>query len=420
MLVKRKEQKLLEEGLADPKIHTICLTGPFGSGKTTIGTSIPGALYFSCLPVPEERSLKALSALIVPKTGYPSRYVFHSAVEAVTCLAAESDQERAVLVLDDAENLLSDKDLGEIPKALTGSRLHLVLISEQSCKNADLTISLSGFSFSEAEVYLSDMDEEDRIKTLSFFGFSPYVLQFIDQKEGFVENVNRLAGDDGVLSLIPDYLMQRKLRETKVYNGILLAIAEGRTTPTLIGRDLNLSANVVSRYLQTLVDEDFVRKEALYGTERKVSYRIAIPLLDWHFRNLFAKSALMEQVKRNWKDTALAFVRDREQLSVPFQPFAAEDAGISLTADGVSKSADRLVLVSLIDEETKKSDVETLYLASRQAQLAGSRSSALYLFCEGAEEEAKALAKTCGVSLYSARTFRPLVAEGEMPNEAET
>jgi predicted transcriptional regulator len=411
MVVERKEQKLLEEGLADPKIHTICLTGPFGSGKTTIGKSIPGALYFSCLPVTEERSLKALSALIVPRTGYPSRYVFHSAEEAVTCLAAESDQEGNVLVLDDAENLLSDKDLGEIPKALTGSSLRLVLISERPCKSADLTISLSGFSFSEAEAYLSDMDEEDRIKTLSFFGFSPYVLHFIDQKAGFEENVNRLAGNDGMISLLPDYLMQRKLRETKVYNGILLAMAEGRATPTLIGRDLNLSANVVSRYLQTLVDEGFVRKEALYGTERKVSYRIAIPLLDWHFRNLFGKADPMEQVKRNRKDTALAFVRDREQLSVPFRPFAAEDAGVSLTTDGVSKSTEKLVLVNVIDGEAKKSDVETLYLASRQAQLAGSRSSALYLFCEGAEEEAMALAKTCVVNLYFLDSFCPLEAK---------
>lgn len=408
MEVKRAVQDRLQNLIDDDSCHLIALSGPFGSGKTTLAKAIAGAnqgLYFACRQILPEMNRKALSALIVPETGYPSRYVFHSAGEAMEGLAQAAGDRRLLLVLDDAENLLQKGDLKDLDNHLAKSGLTVLLVSEKPCREAAQNVVLSGFTWSEAGQMLEEMERSDLIKTLAFFGTSPYVLSLVDPKRSFEENVEVLEKPTSPLKLLPGFLINQHLREPKVYNSILYSIAQGADTPTKIGAQVHLAANVVSRYLVTLCEEGFVRRDAYFGMQRKVRYRIASPVLDFAFHE---DNGVEAQVKRWLPFLCLSCLQDQEGLSAPFQPYFYASGGAEGEITGVSKSAEKLACVDVVEGAATKTLVHNLYLASLQAPLQGSRSVVRYLFCESADEEAKEEAGLCGVHLQDLLTFQPI------------
>jgi len=234
--------------------------------------------------------------------------------------------------------------------------------------------------FSEALLFLDGRTEFDKMNCLSFFGFSPYYLALLDPRKNFDDNLKNLLFNAGATLLdVPDIILSNGTREKGIYNTVLSSIARGRKTPSEISADIEFGSNEISKYLKTLMEEEIIEKKTMYGSKRKVIYKIKDPVLDFYYTYLFddadririgfgdsvfkeMEERIQEFICHKFEDVCLRYL---EELSIngllehPYYPIQGlqidnSEIGRSIEIDGLSRYKDALLVIECKYTEKKR------------------------------------------------------------------
>ena len=193
---------------------------------------------------------------------------------------------------------------------------------------------------------------EQRIATYAILGGVPaYLEQFTDELS-ILQNLRaNLFRETGLFRTDPDYLIGEQVRDLKVYQAVLSAIAMGARKPADIALQADLpQRSGVDPYLAQLVEMDYVRRELpatvspnKRQTSRLSRYVLADNYLRFYFRFVRSNLALIAQqlydeVEKRISEQLRAFVGvtafeelSREwiltQARAGTMPFSVEEVG---------------------------------------------------------------------------------------------
>lgn len=139
-------------------------------------------------------------------------------------------------------------------------------------------IKLKPFTYFETEKFLNPMAKEDiAILHYATGGIAEY-LSYIDRNGSLKSNIVSLyLKDTGRLYEEPLNFLKQELREPKVYNMILSAIANGSSKNNTIATKINMQTGALNRYLDNLIDLGIIIKESPINevSTRKSIYKIS-------------------------------------------------------------------------------------------------------------------------------------------------
>lgn len=158
-------------------------------------------------------------------------------------------------------------------------------------------IKLKAFNYFETEKFLAPMSKEDiAILHYTTGGIAEY-LSYIKPEESLKSNIVSLfLTDTGRLYEEPMNFLKQELREPKVYNMILNAIANGSSKNNTIATKVNMQTGALNRYLDNLIDLGIIHKETPINEDstRKSIYRISDGSFRFWYQFVFPNMSAIE------------------------------------------------------------------------------------------------------------------------------
>ena len=206
------------------------------------------AIYFTGVEAGALTNLESMSKAVHRHFGQEGLSPFRSFADLFDYLADYTQKNQLIFVIDEYPYLASASP--EISSLLQrycdhewqSSQLHLILCGssmsfmERQVLGAKSPLygrrtaqyHLKPFNIFESLSYLSSMTKEDAAILHAATGGVAEYLSFVDQKRSVAENLTELfLNSNGRLSEEPSNLLKQELREPRVYNDILDAIANG-------------------------------------------------------------------------------------------------------------------------------------------------------------------------------------------------
>lgn len=224
--------------------------------------------------------------------------------ELFTYILKNPPEKRSYLIIDEFTYLIkSDKSiLSAIQKAwdrglsdsnwciiLSGSLLNLMSEYALSCTSPlygrrTRDMLLKPLEFKDAKLFLSQ-NEKDSLKTYFTTGGVPEYLQKASEYETYEDFVkNEFFSNFGYFYREPYFLLSQEFRELKTYQGILSAIAEGRTKPSEIAVNCGIDTRKIYPYLEGLIRLGFIEKETpVLSSQKSGIYTIKDSVIDFWY-----------------------------------------------------------------------------------------------------------------------------------------
>lgn len=176
--------------------------------------------------------------------------------------------------------------------------------------------------FSATAEFFPRYNAEQRVATYAILGGVPaYLEQFTDELSILQNLRHNLFRETGLFRTDPDYLIGEQVRDLRVYQAVLSAIALGARKPADIALQADLpQRSGVDPYLSQLVEMDYVRRELpatvppnKRQTSRLSRYVLADNYLRFYFRfvrsnlDLIAQQ-LHDEVEKRISEQLRAFV----------------------------------------------------------------------------------------------------------------
>ncbi|MDR1606246.1 MAG: ATP-binding protein [Streptococcaceae bacterium] len=160
-------------------------------------------------------------------------------------------------------------------------------------------LKIHPLDYYDAARFYPTVSDEDKIKYYACVGGTPYYLSLIDPHLSFDENIRALYFEiNGYLLNEGVLLMKQEFREPANYNAVLQAIASGANTLNEIVGFTKLESNLVSRYLMTLQDLNYVDRVVPFGTNllkgKKSQYHISENFIAFWYRYVFSVRSEIE------------------------------------------------------------------------------------------------------------------------------
>lgn len=309
------ELAFLESAWARPEAQLLVLLGRRRIGKTALLRHFAGrhrVVHYVATRLPEAQQLaelgervgEALGDRLLAANGFRDwRQVF--------ALLAEG-RERVALVLDEypylaeANPALSSLLQRTWDESLASSGAWLLLcgssVSMMERETLEARAPLYGrrtgqlrlgpVPFSAVAEFVPGYGFEDRVRTWAVFGGVPQYLQMLDAARPLLANLReRVFGPGAPLRDEVEYLLRQELVETRIYFGILAAIADGKQKVGEIVNATHLPQGNVSKYLSVLASLGLVVREvpaseAQPEKSKRGLYRIADPFVRFWFRHV--------------------------------------------------------------------------------------------------------------------------------------
>jgi AAA+ ATPase superfamily predicted ATPase len=352
MLVDReRELDELNNLLQSPRSSLLAVVGRRRLGKTTLlvhwaRTSDHPYIYWVGSHFPSETLLGQFSKQVWQHSNadrkIPGNFRYDSWSEAFGALAeaCQGDQ-RHIVILDEFPYAIQSEPA--LPSALQNawdhhlkfSNISLVLCGSQvgmmeRLLGADAPLygrmlgplRVRPLPYSATVEFYPRYNAEQRIATYAVLGGVPaYLEQFTDELSILQNLRHNLFRETGLFRTDPDYLIGEQVRDLKVYQAVLSAIAMGARKPADIALQADLSQRSgVDPYLSQLVEMDYVRRElpaTVPPTKRQTSrlsrYVLADNYLRFYFRfvrsnlDLIAQQ-LYDEVEKRISEQLRAFV----------------------------------------------------------------------------------------------------------------
>lgn len=352
MLVDReRELSELDELLQSARPSLLAVVGRRRLGKTTLlvhwaRTSTHPYIYWVGSHFPSETLLAQFSKQVWrqsnPDRKVPGNFRYDSWSEAFEALAeACQGENRHIVILDEFPYAIQSEPA--LPSALQNawdhhlkfSNICLVLCGSQvgmmeRLLGADAPLYGRMFGplrvwplpFSATAEFFPKYNAEQRIAAYAILGGVPAYLELFTGELSILDNLRRnLFRETGLFRTDPDYLIGEQVRDLKVYQAVLSAIAMGARKPAEIALQSDLpQRSGVDPYLAQLVEMDYVRRELpatippnKRQTSRLSRYVLADNYLRFYFRfvrsnlDLIAQQ-LYDEVEKRISEQLRAFI----------------------------------------------------------------------------------------------------------------
>ena len=295
-----QELKSLEEQFNSRRFEFTVIYGRRRVGKTWLIRKYvenKPAVFFTGLEAGASPNLESMSKAVHKFTGQTGQSSFRSFETLFDFLAEYARSSPLVFIIDEFPYLAAAAP--EISSLLQrycdhewqNTRLHLILCgSSMSFMERQVLgtksplygrrtaqVRLSPFTFFETRSFLSAMSMEDAAILHAATGGVAEYLSFVDPSHSLADNLTGLfLSSKGRLFEEPSNLLKQELREPRVYNDILDAIANGASRYNEICTKIHIQSGALSRYLEALCDLGITEKEQpmLSPGSKKVVYRI--------------------------------------------------------------------------------------------------------------------------------------------------
>jgi hypothetical protein len=153
-------------------------------------------------------------------------------------------------------------------------------------------LRLGPLPFDAARQFVPEYHFEDAVRTYAVVGGIPHYLQLLDSSRSLSVNIrDAVLGAGAPLRDEVEFLLRQELVETRIYFGILAAIAAGKEKFGEIVNATHLPPGNVSKYLAVLqalglVARDVPASEHDPDKSKRGLYRIADPFVRFWFRHV--------------------------------------------------------------------------------------------------------------------------------------
>ena len=334
-------------------------------------------------------NLRSFSYEIDKLLDLPKSFVFSSMEEAFDSLIEYAKGKRFVIAIDEypyivnqdasfpsvlqeaidraPENLfflISGSDVGMLKKELEDHNSPLY-------KRRTFEMNVTKLKYSESLEYLKNVDNETKIKYLSFTSTYPYYLSAMDFDIPFEENIKRLLFNEyGTFFTLPDQLLSNSLNTQDVYNAILYAVSKRKRSNKEIAEYIHEDEAKVSKYIKTLLQSELLDKRETYnGNKKTVYYEIGDPMLRFWYMFIFNNmekirmngelvyNNLQEDIKQficyGFEEVSRLYMDELNSkgllgnIFAPFKPYKVEKSILnrSIEIDGLSNDDEKLIVM---------------------------------------------------------------------------
>jgi AAA+ ATPase superfamily predicted ATPase len=131
-------------------------------------------------------------------------------------------------------------------------------------------IRLKANSFKDSIKYIPNFSNEHKVIAYSIVGGTPKYLQLLNDNKSIKQNLlSNFIDPFGNLHEEPITVLKQELREPKLYNSIIEAIATGYTKINEISTKIGEEKDKTSKYIGQLVELDIVSKETPVTEDQK-------------------------------------------------------------------------------------------------------------------------------------------------------
>ncbi|WFN35801.1 ATP-binding protein [Methanomicrobium antiquum] len=327
-----EERFVLEEEWSSDGGRLIVLYGRRRLGKTRLlfefSKGKKGIMYFS-EETPVRQQIKGLQEECARflNDSLLSDLKIESWSQLFSYLVKNPPSERSYLIIDEFTYLIkADKSvLSALQKAwdngLSDSKWCIILSGSILGLMSELALSytspiygrrtrdilLEELPFCHAKDFLRQ-NFEDSMKTYFTIGGVPEYLQKASEYDTFDEFAKKeLFSKYGYFYREPYFLLSQEFRELKIYQGILRAIANGRTKPSEIASHCGIETRSLYPYLEGMIRLGFVEKESpLLGSSRNSIYNIKDHMLGFWYRYVYPEKGRIETGSFRYEDCILS------------------------------------------------------------------------------------------------------------------
>lgn len=334
-------------------------------------------------------NLRSFSYEIDKLLDLPKSFVFSSMEEAFDSLIEYAKGKRFVIAIDEYPYIVNqdasfpsvlqeaiDRAPDNLFFLISGSDVGM-LKNELEDHNSPLykrrtfEMNVTKLKYSESLEYLKNVDNETKIKYLSFTSTYPYYLSAMDFDIPFEENIKRLLFNEyGTFFTLPDQLLSNSLNTQDVYNAILYAVSKRKRSNKEIAEYIHEDEAKVSKYIKTLLQSELLDKRETYnGNKKTVYYEIGDPMLRfWYmfiFNNMekirmngdFVYNNLQEDIKQficyGFEEVSRLYMDELNSkgllgnIFAPFKPYKVEKSILnrSIEIDGLSNDDEKLIVI---------------------------------------------------------------------------
>lgn len=158
-------------------------------------------------------------------------------------------------------------------------------------------IKLLPFTYKEARDFFPRYNIEDSLAAYSILGGIPLYLSLFDDRLSIKENIiKNCLSPTGYLYDEVETLLRMELKETYFYKNIMLAINAGASNLNTIKTKVGDGAAKVAKYLATLINLGFVKKEIPCGEKEKsrnTIYSVSDNFFAFYFAFIFKKRNML-------------------------------------------------------------------------------------------------------------------------------
>jgi hypothetical protein len=159
-------------------------------------------------------------------------------------------------------------------------------------------ILLRPFNHLEAGLFHSRYSAVDRARVYALCGGVPAYLLDFDGARSVEQNIMaQLLDDNAPLAREPDFLLREELRDLIPYHAVLMALAQGKSSPAQLEKSTGIDVRGLNYHLNTLVELGYIQRRypitESKPSVRSVRYALDDPLLRFWFRFVFPHQSVL-------------------------------------------------------------------------------------------------------------------------------
>jgi AAA+ ATPase superfamily predicted ATPase len=159
-------------------------------------------------------------------------------------------------------------------------------------------ILLRPFSHLEAAAFHPHYSVQEQARSYFICGGIPAYLLAFDGKCSVEQNImHSILDENSVLAREPEFLLREELRDLMPYHAVLMALAQGKSSPVQLSQATGLDVRNLSYHLGTLSELGYVQRRypitEAKPSVRSVRYALDDPLLRFWFRFVFPHQSLL-------------------------------------------------------------------------------------------------------------------------------
>ena len=318
---RQRELEDLEKRYRTGKFQFLVLYGRRRVGKTTLLSEFvkdKPYVFYSAMDASPHANLLHLTGQLMRFLGESGELGFPGWTELFQFVSDHLQNRRLVLVIDEFPyiaqkdpSILSAlqhvidhrwKDTG-LFLVLCGSTVGFMVDDVLGAKSPlfgrrTAQLELKPFLHDVVREFAPNHTPAERAVFYGMLGGTPYYLSLLDPDASLEANIRDLfLSPTAYLQDEPTLLLKQELREPAGYNTVLMAIAGGATKRSEISDRVGGDADLVGKYLSTLMDLGLVERITSFGTKestRDSLYYLKDTLFRFWYRFLFPNRGLID------------------------------------------------------------------------------------------------------------------------------